>query len=322
MGVNQVAGTVKPAMLIGASRGLSSAEAGSRLGAGGHNRVRSPAETPLHELLRSALTERLVLLLLAIGVVYAVLGDYQDAVIIFAVIVAVVGLATWTAWRATHAIATLSELSAPRALVWRDRKLAEVPPDELVRDDVIQLSAGSRLPADAVLIQSEELLVDESLVTGESQPVEHRVGDGDVGQLKAGTHVVHGRGVAIVTAVGSDSTLGRVSRMVEDAEAQPTPLQRRLERVARGLLVAAVVVSVLVPAVGMLRGQNLREMVLTGLALAFATIPEGLPILVVVVLGLGSLGLVRTGAIVRRLSGAETLGAVPVVCTDKTAHLT
>jgi Ca2+-transporting ATPase len=322
MGVKQVAGTAKPAMLIGARRGLSSAEAGSRLGAGGRNRVRSPAEPPLHELLRSALTERLVLLLLVVGVVYGVLHDYQDAVIIFAVILAVVGLQTWTGWRATRAVATLSQLSVPRALVWRDRKLTEVPPDELVRDDVIQLSTGSRLPADAVLIQSEELLVDESLVTGESQPVEHRVGEGDVAQLKAGTHVVHGRGVAVVTAVGSDSTLGRVSQMVEEAEARPTPLQKRLEQLARGLLVAAVVVSVLVPAIGVLRGQNLREMVLTGLALAFATIPEGLPILVVVVLGLGSLGLVRIGAIVRRLSGAETLGAVTLVCTDKTGTLT
>jgi P-type Ca2+ transporter type 2C len=309
-------------MLIGASRGLTSAEAAARLSAHGHNRVRSPLDRPLRKYLRASLTERLVLLLLAVGVIYTILGELRDAAVIFAVVVVVVGAETWTEWRANRAIAALSNLAAPRALVWRDRRLQEVPPDQLVRDDVFLLSAGSRVPANARVIEADGLLVDESLVTGESQPVEHLAGDGEVAELKAGTHVLRGRATAVVTAVGDESALGRVAGMVAEAEAQKTPLQGQMAELARGLLVAAVVVSVLVPLIGLLRGQDLRDMVLTALTLAFATIPEELPILVVVVLGLGSLRLVRRGAIVRRLSAAETLGATTLVCTDKTGTLT
>jgi Ca2+-transporting ATPase len=309
-------------MLVGASRGLSSAEAASRLSGDGRNEVRRPLDRPLRKHLRSSLTQRLVLLLLAVGFVYAILGELRDAALIFAVILVVASMEAWTAWRASRAISALRDLSAPKALVWRDRRLQEVPPDELVRDDVILLSAGSRVPADARLLEAEELLVDESLVTGESQPVVHRPGEGDVAELKAGTHVVRGRATAIVSAVGADSTLGQVGATVAETESQQTPLQRTMSELAHGLLVVAVAVSVLVPVIGVLRGQNLRDMLLTGLTLAFATIPEELPVLVVIVLGLGSLRLVRLGAIVRRLSAAETLGATTLVCTDKTGTLT
>jgi Ca2+-transporting ATPase len=294
----------------------------ARLSDDGRNRVRSPQDRSLRKRLRSSLTERLVLLLLVVGIIYAVLGEFRDAAIIFGVIVVVAGVETWTEWRASRAIASLTVLSAPKAMVWRDRRLQEIAPDELVRDDVILLSAGSRIPADARLIAAEELLVDESLVTGESQPVEHRAGAGEIADLKAGTHVVRGRATAVVTAVGRDSAIGRVSTMVEETESQKTPLQLRMAELARGLLVAAIVISVLIPVIGYLRGQDFRQMLLTGLTLAFATIPEELPVLVVTVLGLGSLGLVRQGAIVRRLSATETLGATTLVCTDKTGTLT
>jgi Ca2+-transporting ATPase len=309
-------------MLIGASRGLSSAEAAARRSRRGHGRLRGPLDRPLRKYLRASLTERLILLLLLVGVIYLVLGEPRDAAVIFAVVVVVVALETWTEWRANRAIASLSSLAAPRALAWRDRRLQEVPPDELVRDDVVLLSAGSRVPADARLIEADDLLVDESLVTGESQPVAHRTGEGAISELKAGTHVLRGRATAVVTAVGEESALGRVAAMVAEAEAQQTPLQHRMAELAQGLLIAAVAVSVVVPLIGFLRGQNLRDMVLTALTLAFATIPEELPILVVVILGLGSLRLVRQGAIVRRLSAAETLGATTLVCTDKTGTLT
>ena len=311
-----------PPMLIGASRGLTSAEAAARLSGRRRIRARRPLDRPLRKYLRTSLTERLVLLLLVVGVIYAALGAFRDAAVIFGVIVVVAAVEAWTEWRANRAIAALSSLSAPRAMVWRDRRLQEVAPDELVRDDVILLSAGSRVPADARVIEADELLVDESLVTGESQPVEHRAGEGEASELKAGTHVVRGRATAVVTTVGEESALGGVAGMVAEAEAQRTPLQRQMAELARGLLIAAVAVSVVVPLIGVIRGQDPRDMVLTALTLAFATIPEELPILVVVVLGLGSLGLVKRGAIVRRLSAAETLGATTLVCTDKTGTLT
>ncbi|HEY7199399.1 MAG TPA: cation-transporting P-type ATPase [Candidatus Dormibacteraeota bacterium] len=306
-------------MLAGASRGLTNAEAAARRSRG---HARGPGDRPLRKYLRASLTERLVLLLLVVGVIYLVLGAFRDALVIFAVIVVVAGTETWTEWRARRALRSLTILSAPRALAWRDRRLQEVSADELVRDDVILLSAGSRVPADVRLLEAEELLVDESLVTGESQPVAHRVARDESGELKAGTHVVRGRATAVVTAVGDESTLGRVAGMVAETEAQKTPLQRQMAELARGLLIAAIVVSVVVPLVGLLRGQALRDMVLTALTLAFATIPEELPILVVAMLSLGSLRLVKQGAIIRRLSAAETLGATTLVCTDKTGTLT
>jgi Ca2+-transporting ATPase len=309
-------------MLIGSRRGLTSAEAAARLSGSRRNRFREPLDRPLRKYLRASLTQRLVLLLVVVAVVYAVLGAFRDAAVILAVVVVVTATEVWTEWRAKRAIAALSVLSAPRALVWRDRRLQEVPPDELVRDDVILLSAGSRVPADARVLEADELLVDESLVTGESQPVAHRAGDGEAAELKAGTHVLRGRATAVVTAIGDESTLGGVAAMVAETEAQTTPLQRRIAGLSRGLLIAAVAASVLVPLIGVLRGQNLRDMVLTGLTLAFATIPAELPILVMAVLVLGSQRLVKRGAIVRRLSAAETLGATTLVCTDKTGTLT
>jgi Ca2+-transporting ATPase len=309
-------------MLVGASHGLTSAEAASRLALRRRIRPRGALDLSLRRRLRSTLTERLVLLLLVVAVIYAILGAFRDALVILGVVVIVVGLETWTEWRASRAIAALSVLSAPRALVWRDRRLQEVPPDELVPDDVILLSAGSRIPADARVLEADELLVDEALVTGESQPVEVRTRPGETAELKAGTHVLRGRATAVVTVVGEASTLGRVATMVAETRAQRTPLQRRMAELARALLIAAVVISVVVPLIGLLRGQDPRDMVLTALTLAFATIPQELPVLVVVVLGLGSLRLVRRGAIIRHLGAAETLGATTLVCTDKTGTLT
>jgi Ca2+-transporting ATPase len=314
-------GQTAPVSPAGADWGLSSAEAAARLPASSSNRARSLLNLPVRKYLRSSLTARLVLLLLAVGVIYAILGAYRDAGVIFAAVVIVAVTETWTEWRANRAIASLSTLAAPRALVWRDRRLREVPAEELVRDDLILLAAGSRVPADARLIEAEDLLVDESLVTGESQPVP-RSAHGRHSGLKAGTHVVRGRGAALVTAAGTESTVGRVAAMVVEAQPQATPLQRQMAELARGLLIAAIAVSILVPVVGVIRGQDLRDMLLTGLTLAFATIPEELPVLVVTILGLGSLALARQGVIVRRLSAAETLGTTTLICTDKTGTLT
>jgi Ca2+-transporting ATPase len=306
----------------GRRRGLTSAEVAARRPPGG-NRIARPVAWQLRKFLRTSLTERLVALLLLVSVVYLALGEFRDAAVMLVVIVAAVAAEAWVQLRADRAIASLSRLSAPRALVWRDGRLKEVPPDELVRDDVILLTAGSRVPADARLVEAEELLVDESLVTGESQPVEYDLRAGGLAELRAGTHVLRGRAVAVVTAVGRTSTLGRVASLVGEAEPQRTPLQDQMSELARRFLVVAAVASLLVPAVGWLTAaQPLRDLLLTGLTLAFASVPAELPVLVVAILGLGSLRLAAQGAIVRRLSATETLGTTTLICTDKTGTLT
>ncbi|HSR26228.1 MAG TPA: HAD-IC family P-type ATPase, partial [Candidatus Eisenbacteria bacterium] len=303
-------------------RGLTTAEAEARRRAHGPNRLPSRESEPLWRELLESLTEPLQLLLILVGVLYAAFGELRDAAVILAVIVAVALAETVTEWRAGRAVRALSKLSAPRAAVWRDATLTQVPPEELVPGDVILLAAGTRVPADARLIQSYGLGADEALLTGESGPVAHGVEPGVSPDLLAGSLVVRGTGTAEVTRTGPESTLGRIAGLVGEAHEPLTPLQRQLGGLARTLLVAAVAVSALVPAVGVLAGQPLRQMILSGLTLAFATIPEELPILVVVVLGLGALDLARRGAVVRRLIAAETLGAVTIVCTDKTGTLT
>jgi P-type Ca2+ transporter type 2C len=303
--------------------GLSSGEAAARRARYGPNRVSRPRARPLRNRLREWLNQPLVLILLmVVGSVYAVLGQFRDAVAILAVVVVLISVELAIRWRAGRAISTLSQLSAPQAMVWRDRELQEMAPERLVVDDVILLVPGSKVPADARLLEAEKMLVDESLVSGEPQPVEHGVGTGQNRHLSAGTIVVRGRGVALVTAVGKDSTMGRVAALVDGAEPRSTPLQRQIGRLANGLLIAALVTSAVVAVVGAVRGQPLLDMTLSGLTLAIATIPAEMPILALVLLGAGSLRLAKKGAIVRTLRAAETLGSVTLVCTDKTGTLT
>jgi P-type Ca2+ transporter type 2C len=306
----------------GSPGGLTSREAARLQARFGRNSLKVKDEESLWEELLESLREPLQLLLLAVGILYAVFGELRDAAIIFAVIITVASVETWTEWRAGRAIAALSKLSAPQAVVWRDGMLRQIPSEELVPGDLISLVAGSRVAADARLVESDALAVDQSLVTGESAAVEKGTAPGEDAELLAGTLVVSGRATATVTAIGQQSTLGRIAGLVATGEPPKTPLQLQMAELARVLLIAALAVSVIVPLIGIATGKPVRDMILTGLTLAFATIPEELPILIVIVLGLGSLQLARDGAIVRRLVAAETLGATTVVCTDKTGTLT
>lgn len=299
--------------------GLSATDASQRLVQFGQNRVSTRRdETFLDELVES-LREPLVLLLLAVGGLYFLFGEMRDALIVLGVIVTVAITEAGIEWRAGRAIAALAALAEPKALVWRDGQLSEQPVENLVPGDLLELRAGSRVPADAQLATSQDIAVDESLVTGESAPVSH---DDRHPELLGGTLVVRGAGRAVVTRTGAQSTLGKVADLVAAAREPKTPLQKRMAELARTLLWAAIAVSIVIPVIGVLAGQPPKDMLLTGLSLAFATIPEELPVLIVVVLGLGSLKLARRGAIVRKLRAAETLGAVTTICTDKTGTLT
>lgn len=299
--------------------GLSAADAAQRLAEVGPNRVSTGRdETFWHELLES-LREPLVLLLLAVGGLYFLFGEMRDALIVLGVIVAVAITEASIEWRAGRAVAALASLAEPKALVWRDGQLLEQPVETLVPGDLLELRAGSRIPADAQLIAAQDIAVDESLVTGEPEPVSHNAGHRE---LRGGTLVVRGAARAVVTRTGAKSTLGKIAELVAATKEPKTPMQWRMAELARTLLWAAIAVSIVIPIIGVLAGQPPKEMLLTGLSLAFATIPEELAVLIVIVLGLGSLKLARRGAIVRQLRAAETLGAVTTICTDKTGTLT
>ncbi|HEV8281172.1 MAG TPA: HAD-IC family P-type ATPase, partial [Candidatus Limnocylindrales bacterium] len=314
------------------SRGLSSEEARARVERFGVNALRALRQEPWREEVLESIREPLQLLLLAVGIVYLLLGEIEDAITIVAVIAAVTMIEVATELRAKRAVAALSALGTPTATVIRDARPARVPTVELVPGDVVLLAPGDRLPADVRLLETAALRVDESSLTGESAPV---VKDGaaslsvdiELGDRRtmayAGTLVSAGKATGVVVATGRATELGRIARLTDEAREQPTPLQRGMRGLSGWLVWVALGVSALVPVLGVvLAGLPVQEMVLTGLTLAFATIPEELPILITLVLGIGSFKLARRGAIVKRLAAAETLGSVSVVATDKTGTLT
>lgn len=317
--------------LLGSSPdGLGSSEAEARRARFGDNRIEPVRRKRLAGDLVESLVEPLQLLLIAIGTLSLLFGELRDAIVIFAIIGAVGALEATTELRARRALGELRSLSAPRARVFRDGSLAEVQVDELVPGDVVALAAGDLVPADCRVLEGHGLALDESALTGEvsaaskgTAPVDEAAPLAERSSIcHAGTAVVAGEGRGLVVATGEASELGRLRRMVAEEREPPSPLARAMAELARAVLLAAIAVSALVPLLGLVRGQPFREMLLDGLALAFATIPEELPILVSVLLAVGGRRLARRGALVRRLRAGETIGAVTAVVTDKTGTLT
>lgn len=314
------------------AQGLSASEAARRLSEGGPNVVAPRArEGPLERFVEE-LQEPMILLLLGTGVLYSMWGELRDAVTIFAVITLLIASEVFNEWRAERAIDALADLAQPHTRVRRDGALALVPSGEVVPGEVVLVEAGERVPADARLVEAWSLSVDESPLTGESMPVakdadasvsgESGLGDRST-MLHAGTTIAAGRAVALVVATGPHSEVGRIAALAGTAKPPRTPLQRSMNELSKSLVGIALVLSAVVPLISVVAaGQPFRAAVLTGLSLAFATIPEEMPILLTMVLAVGGYRLSRRRAIVRRLQAVESLGAVTVVATDKTGTLT
>jgi len=315
-----------------AQSGLSEAEARRRLAKDGPNRLRREKREPIWEVFLEEVREPMILLLLITGVLYAVWGDVSDTLTIFFVILTLVGVEVVGEHRAEQAIAGLSRLYEPTAAVRRDGRTLEVPAEAIVPGDVIELHAGRRIAADARLLEAYTLAVDESSLTGESMPVEKQADltlprETTLAERRnlvfAGTAVTRGRGSAVVVATGMATELGRVAALTREVRPPRTPLQQAMRELSRYLAGLALGFSLIVPILGVvLSGQPLQQMILTGLSLAFATIPEELPIIITMVLALGAYRLSRQRAIVKELRAVETLGAVTSIATDKTGTLT
>ena len=313
-------------------RGLSSEEVRARLAGSGPNRLREEEHEGFWEEYLEELTEPMILLLLVTGVLYSILGTIEDAVTIFAIIFTLVAVEVVNEQRAGRAIHALRELAEPTAAVLRDGKRQEVPVETVVPGDLLVLEAGRRVPADARLVEADRLATAEASLTGESVPVDK---DADAvlpagtplaerrNLIFAGTNVVRGRGTAVVVATGMSTELGRVAAMAQEVEEPRTPLQLAMSELTKYLVGVAVGFSILVPLLGWLVAhEDPKTMILTGLSLAFVTIPEELPILITMVLALGAFRLSRRHAIAKRLRAVETLGGVTVIATDKTGTLT
>ena len=314
------------------NEGLSVEEAALRLGELGPNVVASRQREGPVERFVEELREPMILLLVGTGVLYSVWGELRDAITIFAVITLLIVSEVFNEWRAERAIDALAEFAQPRATVKRAGTLVRIPASEVVPGDVVLIGAGEKIPADVRLVEAWGVAVDESPLTGESVPVAKDTDTALAGataladrstMLHAGTTMATGRAVGVVVATGPRSEVGRIAGLAATAKPPRTPLQRSMNELSKSLVVVALVFSVLVPLISVvLAGQSLRAAVLTGLSLAFATIPEEMPILLTMVLAVGGYRLARRQAIVRRLQAVESLGAVTVVVTDKTGTLT
>jgi Ca2+-transporting ATPase len=303
---------------IAAPAGLSSAEAAARLAADGPNTVAAPPRRHLAGRIGRQLADPLVALLLAAAVVTTVLGDLPDTAIIVLVVIVNTVIGVVQEVRADAAIAALDDLSAPSARVVRDGQDLVVPAASLVKGDLVRLESGDVVPADLELIVAERTAFDESSLTGESVPVHRATGE----PAGSGTVLTTGRAAGVVTRTGAASSLGRITDLVARTKPGPTPLQRRLSALGRALGIAAVAVSAVVFALGVLAGQPVARMAITAVSLVVAAVPESLPAVVTLALALGARRMARTRAIPRRLHAVETLGSVTVIAADKTGTLT
>lgn len=313
--------------------GLSAAEAAERLRVEGPNELPRAGRRQFVRILRDVLGEPMFSLLLGAGLIYLLLGDTVEAVLLFAFASLSVGIAVIQEARSERVLDALRDLTSPRALVIRNSERQRIAGREVVRGDLVLLGEGDRVPADAILIEARELQTDESLLTGESVPVRKRAaqsgaespthpGGDDLPYVFSGTLVVRGQGLAEVRATGLRSEIGRIGQALGEIETTPANLSRqtaRLVRVAAGLGLACCLVLVLL--YGLLRGSWLNAL-LAGVALGMSMLPEEFPLVLTVFMVMGAWRLSQARVLTRRAAAIETLGEATVLCTDKTGTLT
>ncbi len=312
--------------------GLPTQEAADRLTKYGPNKLVEERETRFIAILREEITEPMILLLLTIGVLYGLVNqDIKDALTIVSITAILVFAEVWNEYRAKKSINALKKLAAPTTSVLRNGQPINVQTSELVPGDILLLRQGERVPADARLLKAVGLEADESALTGESFPTtknaltttpsETRISEQNK-MVFAGTIITKGHAKAVVTATGLQTELGRVTGITKAAREPKTPLQTAMKQLSKTLIWIAVFFSILIPSLAFLRGLEPTQAILYGLSLSFATIPEEMPIIITMVLGIGAYSLSRKKAIVRRLRAAETLGSTTVIATDKTGTIT
>ena len=311
--------------------GLTSTEASHRLAEHGPNELRAADTVSAWTIFAAQFKNVLIIILLIAVGLSAVLGHALEAVVIGIIVFFAVLLGFVQEFRAERAIEALREMAAPTASVLRDGMEVELPARDLVPGDVVRLSAGDRIPADARLVEAINLQVDEAPLTGESLPVEKHteplpdanppVGDRR-NMVYGGTAATYGRGRGVVVATGMSTEFGKIADMLQTVDSGKTPLQANLDRVGRVLAIGALVIVAMILALGLLRGQPLLDMVIFGIALAVAVVPEALPAVVTISLAIGVQRMVRRHALIRKLTAVEALGSVSIICSDKTGTLT
>lgn len=316
------------------SIGLSSESANRQLLAHGPNQLPESQPRGVARRVVDLFGEPMLLLLAAAGVINFVLSEPLDGALLFASVLVVLGISLYQEGKTERALLALRELSAPKATVVRDGRRIKVASTEVVVGDVLVLQEGDRVPADALLVESSNLVVDESLLTGESVPVNkvprrpdlvvaaEPPGGDDKPWMFSGTLVVRGRGKAIVSAIGKDTEIGRIGSALGTIFRERTPLQREIRRLVRVVAVLGIAAAVVVVAVyGITRGEWLKA-VLVGIAVVMSMIPEEFPVIFTVFLALGAWRMSKRRVLARKAPVIEALGAATVICVDKTGTLT
>ncbi|MFZ5648496.1 MAG: calcium-translocating P-type ATPase, SERCA-type [Bacillota bacterium] len=322
---------VLEAFRTSAAKGLDVKEAGERLVRFGPNELAKAPPVPLWSLFLNQFKDFLVLVLLAATVLSGFLGEYADAVTIMIIVIINAFLGCVQEYRAEQSLEALRKMAAPEARVIRNGREQRINAAGLVPGDIVCLETGDKVPADVRLIEASTLEVEESALTGESVPVKkntellavHSPNPGDMRNTTfLGTSVTRGRGRGVVVATGMATEMGHIAVMISEAGREPTPLQRRLSQLGRVLLAFCLVICGAVVVLGVYRGEPLYNMIMSGISLAVAAIPEGLPAIVTVALAIGVQRMIRRNAIIRKLPAVETLGCATVICSDKTGTLT
>jgi Ca2+-transporting ATPase len=310
--------------------GLSHEEASARLEKYGHNELEGDDSVSAWRLLLEQFKNVLIIILLIAVALSAFLGEVTDAIVIFIIIVFAAGLGFFQEYRAGKAIQALKRMAAPLASVLRGGVETDVPARELVPGDVILLTMGDMVPADARIIEEVNLRTNEAPLTGESNAIEknsQRIeGDASLGDrvnmVFSGTTAVYGRGRAVVVETGSGTEFGKIARMLKEVKEERTPLQVNLDSIGKYIAIGALILCAVLAGMGIWRGHPPLEMLIWGVSLAVAAVPEALPAVVTISLALGVRRMVKRHALVRRLSAVETLGCTTVICSDKTGTLT
>ncbi len=325
-----------------AESGLTNAQAAERLAQDGPNALPGGQRRTLLSITAETVREPMFLLLLAAGTLYLAFGDLQEGLTLFGFVLVTLALTLYQEGKTERAIEALRDLTSPRALVIREGRPQRIAGRDVVRGDLLKLSEGDRVPADALLVSADGVRADESLLTGEAVPVGKRVarpeevvaatahantvqmppGGDDLPGVYAGTLIVQGHALAIVTATGARSEIGRIGTALGTVENERSPLQKQTARLVRNLAFLALALSLaLVVVHGLLKGDWLQAL-LAGIALAMAMLPEEYPVVMTVFPALGARRLSKEGVLTRRINAIETLGATTVLCSDKTGTLT
>lgn len=314
------------------SSGLTSEEARNRLDKYGMNRLKGKPKKSIVSLFFAQLKDMLIYVLLGAAVITIFIGEYVDAIIILLVVLlnAVIGVVQES--KAEKAVEALQKMTTPRSLVRRNGELKEINSEEVVPGDILVLDAGRYIPADLRLLESANLQIEESALTGESVPSNKDAKDiysdpktpiGDQSNMAfMSTLVTYGRGEGIVIATAMETEIGKIAKILDEDNDEMTPLQKRMDELGKTLGYLAMGICALIFIIAIIQKRDLFEMLLTAISLAVAAIPEGLAAIVAIVLALGVTRMSKINAIVKKLPSVETLGSVNIICSDKTGTLT